>query len=46
VEVEDGEAQEARYVHEPFSKEPDFGVTSVNYDLKELLEQGNLPSGE
>jgi hypothetical protein len=45
VEVEDGQAQEPRYIREPFKKEPDFGVTSVNYDLRELLRQGNLPSG-
>jgi hypothetical protein len=37
VEVEDGEAREPRYVREPFGAEPDFGVTSVNYDLRELL---------
>jgi hypothetical protein len=23
--------------HRPFSQEPEFGVTSVNYNLKELL---------
>lgn len=37
VEVEDRQAKEPRYVRQPFSTEPDFGVTSVNYDLKELL---------
>jgi hypothetical protein len=37
VEVEDGEAREPRYVREPFGAEPDFGVTSANYDLRELL---------
>jgi superfamily II DNA or RNA helicase len=37
VEVENGEAREPRYVREPFGAEPDFGVTSVNYDLRELL---------
>jgi hypothetical protein len=41
VEVEDGQAQEPRYVREPFSKRPDFGVTSVNYDLKELLDRSH-----
>ncbi len=25
------------YVRKPFAREPDFGVTSVNYDLGELL---------
>jgi hypothetical protein len=25
-----------RYVRQPFTREPDFGVTSVNYDWREL----------
>ncbi len=37
VEVEDSQARPPRYVAKPFSKEPDFGVTSVNYNLRELL---------
>jgi hypothetical protein len=37
VEVKDGEASAPRYVRKPFSKEPDFGVTSVNYNWRELL---------
>ncbi len=37
VDVEDGHAWAPRYVRHPFGKEPDFGVTSVNYDLKDLL---------
>ncbi|GAP99080.1 helicase-related protein [Leptolyngbya sp. NIES-2104] len=32
-----------RYVWQPFQKEPDFGVTSVNYDWRELWERGNAP---
>lgn len=28
------------YVQRPFQREPDFGVTSVNYDLRALLELG------
>jgi len=32
------------YLREPFSAEPDFGVTSVNYNLKELLSRGGEPS--
>jgi len=27
----------------PFSREPDFGVTSVNYKLAELLAKGEPP---
>jgi hypothetical protein len=32
----DGEATTCRYLRGPFQREPDFGVTSVNYDLAEL----------
>ncbi len=28
------------YVRQPFRREPDFGVTSVNYDFAELLRRG------
>ena len=28
------------YVRRAFEREPDFGVTSVNYDLGELLDRG------
>jgi SNF2 family DNA or RNA helicase len=40
----DGEATTPRYVRQPFQREPDFGVTSVNYDLGELLERSEEPS--
>lgn len=33
-----------RYVQRPFQKEPDFAVTSVNYNWKELWQQGSEPS--
>jgi hypothetical protein len=32
-----------RYLRHPFHKEPDFAVTSVNYDLRELWQQGTEP---
>lgn len=32
-----------RYVRRPFQKEPDFAVTSVNYNLRELWQQGTVP---
>ena len=44
VEVEDGKAREPRYVRRPFRREPDFGVESVNYDLRELLERSSPPA--
>ena len=43
VEV-DGERTTARYLRRPFQREPDFAVTSVNYDLSELLARAELPS--
>ena len=43
VEVRDGEGQAPRYVRAPFQKEPDFGVESVNYDLRELLGRSAEP---
>jgi hypothetical protein len=40
----DGDAQEPRYLRRPFRREPDFEVTSVNYDLRELLARAGDPS--
>src|SRR5262249_9668655 len=37
VEVDGDAARPPRYVRRPFQREPDFGVTSVNYDLDDLL---------
>jgi hypothetical protein len=31
------------YVRNPFQREPDFGVTSVNYDFAELLKRAEPP---
>ncbi|RLB88407.1 MAG: RNA helicase, partial [Deltaproteobacteria bacterium] len=31
------------YVRRPFTKEPDFGVTSVNYKLEDLIAKGAKP---
>jgi Domain of unknown function (DUF3883) len=33
-----------RYVHQPFQREPDFAVTSVNYDLRDLLNRATPPA--
>jgi len=43
VEV-DGESATPRYVRRPFQREPDFGVTSVTYALKELHKRSSEPS--
>ncbi len=42
VEV-DGDHAKPRYIRHPFQREPDFGVTSVNYDLKELMARAKEP---
>ena len=38
VEVGGGQASPPRYLRRPFGKEPDFGVTSVNYNIGTLLK--------
>jgi SNF2 family DNA or RNA helicase len=43
VEV-DGDSAVPRYVDRPFQREPDFGVTSVNYDLGELSSRAGEPA--
>jgi hypothetical protein len=40
----DGDQVEVRYVRKPFVREPDFGATSVNYDLNALLAHAQEPS--
>ncbi|MDA8090382.1 MAG: helicase-related protein [Nitrospiraceae bacterium] len=42
VEV-DGDKSIPKYIRRPFKIEPDFGVTSVNYDLSELLAKAEEP---
>lgn len=37
VEFLDGDRHRVHYLRRPFQREPDFGVTSVNYDFAELL---------
>ena len=39
VEINEGETH-ITYVTKPFRREPDFGVTSVNYNMAELLAGG------
>lgn len=39
----DGDAYPTRYVRTPFTREPDFGVTSVNYSIADLLARGEEP---
>ena len=44
VEFQEGGTDRVCYVRRPFRREPDFGVTSVNYDLPELLARSVEPS--
>ncbi|HDM8159540.1 TPA: DUF3883 domain-containing protein [Vibrio harveyi] len=39
VVVDGDEYDGPHYVRNPFTKEPDFGVASINYELSELLEK-------
>jgi hypothetical protein len=43
VEFHDGDHHTVHYVRRPFQREPDFGVTSVNYDFAELLARAETP---
>jgi hypothetical protein len=44
VEIAEGQAKTPGYIHQPFTREPDFEVTSVNYDLPELLARSSPPA--
>jgi SNF2 family DNA or RNA helicase len=44
VEFLDDENHKVHYLRQPFNREPDFGVTSVNYDFAELLARAGEPS--
>jgi hypothetical protein len=44
VEFLDGDSYRVHYIRQPFQREPDFGVTSVNYDFAELLSRAGRPS--
>jgi SNF2 family DNA or RNA helicase len=39
----EGEQTETTYITRPFHAEPDFGATSVNYEIHKLLAKGVLP---
>jgi hypothetical protein len=43
VEFFNEDIPRVHYVRRPFRREPDFGVTSVNYDFAELLERAEGP---
>ncbi len=43
VEVDGDTPRQPRYVRQPFTREPDFGANSVNYDLNKLLARAEQP---
>ena len=43
VKFLNSDTHRTHYLRQPFQREPDFGVTSVNYDLAELLARGATP---
>jgi superfamily II DNA or RNA helicase len=43
VEFLEEDRHHVHYVRRPFHREPDFGVTSVNYDFAELLAKAEVP---
>lgn len=43
VEFKDGDSYKVHYLRQPFTREPDFGVTSVNYDFADLLARAEAP---
>jgi len=43
VEFPEDGSHRVHYIRRPFQREPDFGVTSVNYDLEELLKRAEEP---
>ena len=43
VEFRPDQPHRTHYVRRPFQREPDFGVTSVNYDFAELLAKAEVP---
>jgi superfamily II DNA or RNA helicase len=44
VEFLDERSHRVYYLRQPFQREPDFGVTSVNYDFADLLNRATAPA--
>lgn len=43
VEFLEGTSHRVHYLRQPFQREPDFGVTSVNYDFPDLIARAESP---
>jgi adenine-specific DNA methylase len=44
VELLERDEHRVHYLRRPFQREPDFGVTSVNYDFGEQIQRAGEPS--
>ena len=44
VEFRDDGAERVHYLRRPFTREPDFGETSRNYQMAELIARASAPS--
>jgi len=44
VEFLPDDSHAVHYIRQPFQREPDFGVTSVNYNFEELLQRAEAPA--
>ncbi len=44
VLVDENDATTTHYIQKPFKREPDFGATSINYDLAQLLQKSFAPA--
>ena len=44
VEFQGDDAHHVHYLRQPFQREPDFGVTSVNYDFDKLIARAGAPA--
>ena len=40
----DGDDHRIHYIRRPFRRDPDFGVTSVNYNFAELIDRAEPPA--
>lgn len=43
VEFHPDGSHRVHYIRKPFQREPDFAVTSINYDMKELIAHAEAP---
>jgi hypothetical protein len=44
IVIVDGDSAIPQYLRQPFQREPDFAVTSVNYALRDLSSRGQPPA--